>query len=130
MTESRWRNAHRRIVAADLRADDAVMPLATMASARGTTVGELDTGSRRARLGSHAWMAAALVLCVVGLVAMGPPVVVWIGGIRRPGWFEAAALALDLAVWLAMAYWTLIIVGYWRFRARQRRLRTVSRRRR
>ena len=130
MTERRWRNAHRRIVAADLRPDDAVLPMAGPATRRGTTVEHLDAGSRRVRLGGHAWVIATFVVCAAGVVAMGPALVMWLASLRTPGWLELTGFALDTLVWVSMAYWALIILGYWRFRARQRLVRSLARRRR
>ena len=130
MREPRWRNAHRRIIAADLRADDAVLPMAGRAAGRGTTVAHLDAGGRKTRLGGSAWVVATFAVCVAGVVAMGPALVMWLASLRSPGWFELAGFSLDIIVWVSMAYWLLIIVGYWRFRARQRFARRLSRRRR
>lgn len=130
MTESRWRNAHRRIVTADLAADDAVLPLAVLAGTGGTRVRDLESGTRRQRLGNQAWTFASFTVCTVGLVAMARPVVVWVASLHHPGWIEVVGLTLDLLVIAAMAYWALIILGYWRFRARQRHLRRTIRGRR
>ncbi len=129
MTERRWHNAHRRIVAADLRADDAVLPMAGPTTNR-TTVAHLDAGGRRARLGGIAWVVATFVVCAAGVVAMGPALIMWLASLQTPGWFEAAGFALDIVVWASMAYWLLIILGYWRFRTRQRIARRLTRRRR
>ena len=130
MTESRWRNAHRRIVTADLAADDAVLPLAVAAGTGGTRVRDLESGTRRQRLFGQAWTLAAFTVCAVGLVAMARPVVVWVASLHHPGVIEGVGLTLDVLVLVSMAYWALIILGYWRFRARQRHLRRTVRGRR
>ena len=130
MTESRWRNAQRRIVAADLVDDDRVMPATPLAGGGGMTVRRLDRASRRERSGEHGWMLLTFAVCMAGIVTMGPSTVAWIASLSQPGWLEIGAFVLTLVLWTTMAYWVLIILGYWRFRLRQRRARRLSRRRR
>jgi len=130
MTESRWRNAHRRIVAADLRDGDAVLPPTPLATWRGITVRQLDLATRRERLNEHGWMLLTFAVCIAGVVTMGPSTVAWIAAIQEPGWLEMGAFVLTLLLWATMAYWALVILGYWRFRLRQRHQQRLNRRRR